>query len=448
MRNVTKGLLYKGSNIERQNVAWNIAGSFVYAFASMVLSFLVIRMAGEDEGGIFSFGFSTLGQQMFIVAYFGLRPFQITDITDEYTFGDYLEHRRLTCLGALAAGAAFLIFMQAFGRYTAEKSMILFLLVIYKVIDGYADVYESEFQRQGSLYLTGKSNFFRTILSVCILLTVLAVFGQLLLACTAAVAAQALGVALFNLDVIHALPGVSWKRGKGKNRRLFHSAGFLFVSVFLDFYVFSAAKYAIDARMNDAASGYFNLIFMPTSVIYMVANFVIRPFLTKLSALWGERDFECFRGQLVRIGGMIMGLTALAAGAASLLGRWALAVMEQLLGKDYLGMLKPHYIPFLMIVLGGGFYALANLMYYALVIMRRQRAIFAVYLGAAVAAALLSGILVSKFGIDGAAGCYLLLMTGLALGFGTLTAKAFQQEKKEYVGDGGRKKQGAGAKAS
>ena len=37
--------------------------------------------------------------------------------------------------------------------------MILILLVIYKVIDGYADVYESEFQRQGSLYLTGKSNF-------------------------------------------------------------------------------------------------------------------------------------------------------------------------------------------------------------------------------------------------------------------------------------------------
>lgn len=159
MKNVTKGLLYKGSNIERQNVAWNIAGSFVYAFASMVLSFLVIRMAGEDEGGIFSFGFSTLGQQMFIVAYFGLRPFQITDITGEYTFGDYLEHRRLTCLGALAAGAAFLVFMQAFGQYTAEKSMILLLLVIYKVIDGYADVYESEFQRQGSLYLTGKSNF-------------------------------------------------------------------------------------------------------------------------------------------------------------------------------------------------------------------------------------------------------------------------------------------------
>ena len=70
-------------------MVWNIAGSFVYAFASMVLSFLVIRLAGEEQGGIFSFGFSTLGQQLFLVAYFGIRPFHITDGAGEYTFGDY-----------------------------------------------------------------------------------------------------------------------------------------------------------------------------------------------------------------------------------------------------------------------------------------------------------------------------------------------------------------------
>ena len=63
MKNLTKQLLYKGDNVARANVVWNIAGSFVYAFASMVLSFLVIRMAGEEKGGIFSFGYSTLGQQ-------------------------------------------------------------------------------------------------------------------------------------------------------------------------------------------------------------------------------------------------------------------------------------------------------------------------------------------------------------------------------------------------
>ena len=93
MKNLTKQLLYKGDNVARANVVWNIAGSFVYAFASMVLSFLVIRMAGEEKGGIFSFGYSTLGQQLFLVAYFGIRPFQITDGKGEYSFNEYRDYR-------------------------------------------------------------------------------------------------------------------------------------------------------------------------------------------------------------------------------------------------------------------------------------------------------------------------------------------------------------------
>ena len=440
MKNLTRHLLYKGTEIGRQNVVWNIAGSFVYALASMVLSFLVFWVAGDDQGGIFAFGFSTLGQQMFIVAYFGIRPFQITDGTGEYSFGDYLEHRNITCIMALTAGALFLTYRHGTGLYSASKCMILILLVIYKVIDGYADVYESEFQRQGSLYLTGKSNFFRTILSVSVFLVTLVAFEHLLLACVAAVAAQAAGVALFNLDVIHALPSVNWEKGEKKTRKIFGSTVFLFVSTFLDFYVFSAAKYAIDVKMDNAASGYFNFIFMPTSVIYMVANFVIRPFLTRLTDLWLGMDYDRFKAELRRIGAIILGLTALAVGATAVLGRWVLSVMEMILGSGYEGRLTGYHGAFIIIVLGGGFYALANLMYYALVIMRRQKAIFTVYLAAAAVAAVLSGLLVSTYGINGAAGCYLLLMIILVLGFGLYTAGAYQSEKKENAGNGGTNK--------
>ena len=430
MKNLTKHLLYKGTDIGRQNVVWNIAGSFVYALASMVLSFLVIRVVGDGQGGIFSFGFSTLGQQMFIVAYFGIRPFQITDGTGEYSFGDYLEHRNITCIMALAAGAVFLTFMHGVGRYPADKCMILILLVIYKVIDGYADVYESEFQRQGSLYLTGKSNFFRTLFSVSVFLVTLAAFEHLLFSCLAAVAAQAAGIALFNLEVIHALPSVDWNKGERKTGRLFKSTLFLFISAFLDFYVFSAAKYAIDARMNDAASGYFNLIFMPTSVIYMVANFVIRPYLTTLTNLWTEEKIAEFKKTLVRIAAVILGLTVLAVAGTLVLGKWALSIMELLMGGEK-GTLTVYFGAFAGIVLGGGFYALANLMYYALVIMRKQRTVFFVYAAAAVAAFFLSGGLVGAFGINGAALCYLLLMAGETAGFGFCTVRSCRSEEKE-----------------
>ena len=426
MKKLTNCLLYKGENLQRQNVMWNIAGSFVYAFASMVLSFLVIRLAGDEQGGIFSFGFSTLGQQLFIAAYFGIRPFQITDGRGEYSFGDYLFFRRITCALALGAGFFFLLakymaYRQGAGDYGAEKCMILFLLVIYKVIDGYADVYESEFQRQGSLYLTGKSNFFR---SVSLFTMALAAAGNLFWACIVAVGAQIVGVLLFNTDVIRALEKVDWKRGKGQSLRLLKSTLFLFVSVFLDFYIFSSAKYAIDARMDNRYSGYFNLIFMPTSVIYMVANFVIRPYLTILTDLWNGNDTGGFLKSLKKIAAMIAGLTVLAGAGTALLGRWVLSIME-LVGGLEVGSLSGYYMAFIVIVAGGGFYALANLMYYALVIMRRQRDIFCVYAVGTAAAMVLSGGLVGSFGMNGAAACYLLLMAGLTLGFGLCSAAAF-----------------------
>ena len=132
--------------------------------------------------------------------------------------------------------------------------------------------------------------------------------------------------------------------------------------------------------MNNAASGYFNLIFMPTSVIYMVANFVIRPYLTTLTNLWTEEKIAEFKKTLVRIAAVILGLTVLAVAGTLVLGKWALSIMELLMGGEK-GTLTVYFGAFAGIVLGGGFYALANLMYYALVIMRKREPCFCIRSG-------------------------------------------------------------------
>ena len=74
---------------------------------------------------------------------FCIRPFQITDGKGKYSFKEYREHRNITCMFALVAGALSHckdhLRRKGIGDYTAGKCMILLLLVIYKVIDGYAD---------------------------------------------------------------------------------------------------------------------------------------------------------------------------------------------------------------------------------------------------------------------------------------------------------------------
>lgn len=428
MNRWANALIKTGKNQEQSNMVWNMLGSFCYAFASMVLSFLVMRLAGEEQGGIFAFGFSTVGQQMFLLAYFGIRPFQITDGAGEYSFGDYLHHRYVTCMAAVALGAFYLVV----SGYNAGKAAILFLLIGYKVIDGFADVYESEFQRIGRLYLTGKSCTFRTLLSVGVFLTVLAAGKNLAAACIAAVCSQAAGVYLFDIVVLRRLEGVDYKCRSGSIKTLTGATILLFVSVFLDFYVFSSAKYAIDSHLNDAASGYFNIIFMPTSIINLAAGFVIRPFLTSLTYFWNEGRFRDFAGKLGKITAVIGSLSVIAVGGAALLGRPVLGILEWILGPAYAGTLVPYHLPFVLIVLGGAFYAVLNLYYYALVIMRRQRVIFGIYLVLAGAAAVFAPRMVAAYGIWGAAEAYLLLMIVMAIGFTVCAWLGYYQGKRQF----------------
>ena len=413
MKHWTHLLMKTGMSLEKENMIWNMTGSFFYAFASMVLSFLVLRIAGEEQGGIFSFGFSTVGQQMFLLAYFGIRPFHITDGTNQYRFGDYLHHRYVTCVLALLLGAGYLACIG----YSWQKAQIIFLLIAYKVIDGFADVYESEFQRQGCLYLTGRSNTFRTILSVGVFLITLVSGAGLFAACVAAVLGQIAGVVLFDIVVLRELKRVDYGWSAKQGVSLTASAILLFVSVFLDFYIFSAAKYAIDAHLGDAASGYFNVIFMPTSVINLAAGFVIRPFLTYLTDCWNEHRYSDFKKKLLTIMSVIGGLTVLAVGGTVVLGRPVLALLEWLLGTSYRGTLTALWPAFIMIVLGGGFYAVLNLYYYALVILRKQKLIFGIYAVLTVLAAVLAPRLTVALGIFGAALAYLILMIVMAAGF-------------------------------
>lgn len=420
-------LIKTGPDKEKQNIIWNMIGSFCYAFASMVLSFLVMRIIGKEQGGIFSFGYSTFGQQMFILAYFGIRPFQITDGAGEYRFGDYLHHRFLTCGAAVLAGAGYLLI----SGYTPEKAAIIFLLVCYKVIDGFADVYESEFQRNGNLHLTGKSNTFRTILSVGTFLVVLTAGRNLMTACVAAAAAQMAGVVLFDQVVLRRLPGVDYGWDKSRLKPLTAGTALLFVSVFLDFYIFSAAKYAIDARLDDVASGYFNIIFMPTSVINLAAGFVIRPVLTKLTDDWNLKNYQGFTAVLKKITAVIGALSVLAAALAWVLGRPVLRILEMILGDAYDGSLVGYHGPFVLIVLGGGFYAILNLYYYVLVILRRQNVIFGIYVVLTLLAAVVAPWMVEQAGIAGASYAYLTLMIVMAAGFVAGAAVCYKKEKEE-----------------
>ncbi len=398
--------------MERKNVAWNMIGSLVYAGSSMILTALVNHLIGTEQGGIFGFAFSTFGQQMFLVAYFGMRPLQSTDTSQIYTFSEYRLARFATCSMAVIFGICYIIFntLSPSAGYTAQKALVVFLMVLYKVLDGFADVYESEFQRNGRLYLTGQAMAFRTLLSVFCFLGTLAVTRELVFSCVVAVLSQGAGILLFDKRMAESVPGMVYTRTPGRQWKLLQDSFLLFLSVFLDGLIFAMAKYAVDARMTSTDNAVFVAIFMPTSVINLAANFVIRPFLTRMSYQWEERNFVELGTGLKKLSGIIFLLTVIA-----LAGAWAIGV--PVLGAISNVELKPYKSGLLFIVLGGGFFAVMNLFYYVLVIMKKQKGIFFGYVPVCILSFFLSFWLVGVGGINGAAFSYMLEMLILMLCF-------------------------------
>lgn len=397
-------------------------GSVIYAVTSMLLGTFVIRTLGGDLGGIFFFAFSTMGQHIYIVSYFGMRPVQITDTARSFSFGDFRKFRILTCALALICACVFAVIYSGM----SYKAAVIVVVSLYRILDGLADVYESEFQRDGRLDMTGKSMTIRTLIAVAVFAAVMLMTRNLLLSCAAMVIAIAASVFFLEMSALRKLENVDYSQNADATRRLFDSSKWLFVSAFIDLYIFAASKYAVDANMSAAVSGYYSTIFIPTSVINLMANFVIRPVLTGMSDQYNDGRTAEFKKSIRSIGTLILVLTAIGMLAAWLIG---IPCLSLLVGNEAGAELATYKAALVIVIAGGGLYAVLNLLYYVLVIIGRQKEMFLVYAGGAVLAFAISGAFVRNWGINGAAVSYLICMLAIVIAFAVIAGININRKK-------------------
>lgn len=403
------------------NFLWNAVGGVLNAGQSVFLLIVITRVCGLEAAGIFSIAFAT-GNLFLYLGNYGVRNYQVSDLSEKYSFHDYLRHRLCTVLLMLAAAAVYTAWSAKTGNYSHYKTACVLAMCACKAVDCLEEVFEGRYQQKGRLDRSGKLVTFRLLVSIGGMIAVLLVTRDLLTAVWwgvfLAVAASALIIWRYRETAAFERTAFSFSGIAGLMRECFPVCA----ANFLSFYLINEPKYAIDAAMDETAQACYNFIAMPVFVIQLLNMFLYQPMLIRMTASWENGRKEEFLGYFGRICGALALISAPILLAAWILG---IPVLSWLYATD-LSALRTE----LLLIMTGGIFLAFNGFYCAvLTIMRKQKEIPLTYLAGAVLSLAATPAMVRENGIIGAVLSFVLVMAAVTV---LLTARfAFALRNKD-----------------
>lgn len=404
-----KEFLLSEENIERDSYIWNMAGSMLMAFQSVIMLMILTRTLGLVEAGVFTIAYANANLFLTIGKY-GMRYFQVSDVKNQFTFAEYRLSRVVTSAAMIAVSVAYTLYAAVSNGYTAEKTQVILWMCLFKVVDVIEDVYHGLYQRKNRLDVASKILTLRMILTIIVFGLGLVILRDLLLSL---IIATILTTLLFILSIRWTYSGIQIgnERVEKRNILLLLKVCFpLFAGSFLSFYIGNAPKYAIDARLTDELQACYGFIAMPVFVIGLLNNFIFNPMLFHISVLWNEKKVKAFVLKTIFQTGVVALITIVCMVGAWLIG---IPVLSWLYNTD----LAPYKAELLILLLGGGFLGLSGLLNAVITIIRYQKSLMWGYAIMAVLAYIFSDRIVKQYEMMGAAALYTILMGGLCVIF-------------------------------
>lgn len=401
--------LINDQSIERDSFLWNMIGSMLVAFQSVIMLMILTRVLGLVDAGIFTIAFANANLFLNIGKY-GMRNFQVSDVKRQFSFADYKTSRIITVLAMLLVSVGYTLYTAYENTYSIEKTQIIIWMCLFKIVDAIEDVYHGYYQQENRLDIASKCLALRMLSTILVFSLGLIFFKNQLIALIISTILTAFLFLIFTKWTIGEFHSPSVKYNK-KNVRLLLKLCFpLFVGAFLSFYIGNAPKYAIDATLSDDLQACYGFIAMPVFVIGLLNSFIFNPMLYKLTRLWNSGKVKKFVIQTILQSGIVFLITIICIGGAYLLG---IPVLSWLYNTD----LSPYKTELLILLLGGGFLGFSGLLSAFITIIRCQKWIMWGYLFIAILAFIFSNPIVKMYRMLGAAILYTALMGGLCVIF-------------------------------
>lgn len=387
----------------KKNFIWNTLGTGLNAFNSLFFMIIATRINGVEQAGVFTIAFSTACIVYAIGLYAG-RIYQVTELDKTISDKDFIISRVVTN-GIMIVGLLFFCFIRG---YDAEKTWVFLLLTIYKALEAFSDVLYGVLQKKEELDIVGKSLFIKSLLSIVLFLIVNLITKNMTISIISMIIICVLIIILY--DFRKANKYIDYKiKAKSKNVINILKKGFFTFGIsFLGMYVLNAPKYSIDTYLSNDFQTIFGIIVMPATVVGLVAQFLIHPYLTQILNLYEKVDLKNLKKLILKLIVLVIGFGLI----ATILGYF---VGTQVLGAIYGVDLSAYKIELAVVILSATLYTIVTIYSSVLTTVRQTVSQFIIYISVALGAFLLSNFLTKSWEIKGAVIAYFSIMALAAI---------------------------------
>lgn len=400
---------------KKKSYIWNTISGILNAGQSAIILIFVSRNYGVHEAGVFSISYA-IGLLCMTLAKYGQRTFQVTDVSERFSFLEYRMSRVVSITITMFFLLIFITIQLLNGTYGGFKAITVFMFVIWKMIDVVEDLYYGMYQQLDHLDIGAKRYSERLFLSTvlfCIISYTKIMFEMLLIIVTGV--SIILAVFFIKLDYSKIIQKQRVRIiSVSKVKELIIECAPLCLGTTLGVFVGNMPKYLIDMYSEESIQAFFGYIIMPSFVVTLLSNFVFQPIIKDMGVAFKNKDSSFIKRTIHLQLFLIFVVTGLVIVLSFLIG---IPVLD-ILYKVKLSAYKKEMI---FLLLGGGCYAAAQFMMVPITILRRQKDIAGIYVMIVVISIILGRILVQNEGIYGASILYMvinfLLLGGLLVDY-------------------------------
>lgn len=383
----------------RKNFIWNILGTGINAFNSLFFMIIVTRINGVNDAGIFTLAFST-ACIIYVVGIYAGRIYQVTEQDKSISDKDYIINRIITTILMLVMVVTFILFR----KYRLYKSIIFILLTIYKGLEAFSEVLYGILQKNEKLDVVGKSLFFKSIFGIIMFIIVDLTTKNMILSIVSVLCVSIIVLIIYDLKHTNQYIDYKIKANKDSIIKIFKSGFFTFAIAFLGIYILNAPKYAIDTYLEENYQTIFGIIVMPATVIGLMAQFLIHPFLNQIVEMYENKKLKDLKMLSLKLVFTIIAFGMICSLLAYCLG-------TQVLGFIYGLDLSSYRIDLLIIIIAATLYTIGIIYSSILTSIRETFSQFIIYIIVSILALILSSFATKRWAIDGAVVAYLVIMT-------------------------------------